>query len=185
MTSQVGFSSIINFKSSKTMKKRLRTLGLTIVSILLLLIAVNIAIEPAMALVQKTEEAPGQILYQARHHLRDSRGNTWQVVLFKQSKTNQPDTINLRLVAFPDVAEFAHPKDLEIATTNGQNFTAADIFDRKAPAPNVGQYDLSPLLKKLPEGYALKLSLPLVDGQSLILNIPPSWVEEWQEVARG
>ncbi|MDB9509766.1 DUF3122 domain-containing protein [Kamptonema animale CS-326] len=167
------------------MKKRLRALGLTIVSILLLLIAVTITIEPAMALVQKIEEAPGQILYQARHHLRDSSGNSWQVILFKQSKTNQADSINLRLVAFPDVAEFAHPKDLQIATTNGQNFTAADVFERKAPAPNVGQYDLSPFLNKLPEGYALKLSLPLVDGQSLILNIPPSWVEEWQQVAQA
>lgn len=162
-----------------------RKLRLTILSILLLLIAVNLTIQPAIALVQKTEEAPGQILYQSRHTVRDSHRNSWQAILFKQTKTNQPDTINLRLVAFPDVAEFDHPKALHISTINEQNFTAADVFDKRSPAPNVGQYDLSAILNKLPEGYALKLSLPLIDGQSLILNIPPSWVEEWQEVAQA
>ncbi|OCR01659.1 hypothetical protein BCD67_13615 [Oscillatoriales cyanobacterium USR001] len=169
------------------MKKlmRLRKLSLTIVSILLLLIAVNLTIQPAMALVQKTEEAPGQILYQSRHTVRDSHGNSWQVILFKQTKSNQPDTINLRLVAFPGIAEFDHPKTLDISTINGQNFIAADVFEKKSPATNVGQYDLSAILNKLPEGYALRLSLPLVDEQSLILNIPPSWVKEWQEVAQA
>ena len=163
---------------------RLRALALTIVSFLLLLITVNLTIQPAIALVQKTEETPGQILYQSRHNVRDSRRNSWQVILFKETKTNQPDTINLRLVAFPGVAEFAHPKDLQIATSNGQNFTAADIFENKSPAPNVGQYDFSAVLDKFPEAYFLKLSLPIVDEQSLILNIPPSWVEEWQEIAQ-
>jgi hypothetical protein len=164
---------------------RLRKSGLIIVSILLLLIAVNITIQPAMAVVQKTEEAPGQILYQSRHHIQDSHQNTWQAILFKQTKINQSDTINLRLVAFPGIAKFDHPKALHISTSNGEKFTAADVFEKKSPAPNVGQYDLSAVLKKFPEGYSLKLSLPLVDEQSLILNIPPSWVKEWQQVAQA
>ncbi|HEY9865617.1 MAG TPA: DUF3122 domain-containing protein, partial [Candidatus Obscuribacterales bacterium] len=66
-------------------------------------------LEPAHATIRQQQEAPGQMLYQSRHSLRDETGTAWQVVLFKRVKNNQIDTINLRLVGFPNQAVFLHP----------------------------------------------------------------------------
>ena len=83
-------------------------------------------LEPANATIGQQQEAPGQMLYQSRHSLRDETGTAWQVVLFKRVKNDQIDTINLRLVGFPNQAAFLHPKGLEIMTRQGRLFQAED-----------------------------------------------------------
>jgi hypothetical protein len=140
-------------------------------------------LEPANATIGQQQEAPGQMLYQSRHSLRDETGTAWQVVLFKRVKNDQIDTINLRLVGFPNQAAFLHPKGLEIMTSQGRLFQAEDQFAKKSPAANVGEYNLKEILPQLPSTEQVKLHLPL-EGQQRTLNLPSPILLEWQELIK-
>lgn len=157
-------------------------LGATLVLILLGLGTFNAP--PAAATINTIEEAPGQMLYQSRHKLRDDRGNAWQVVLFKRVKADDSTSINLRLVAFPGTADFAHPQPLKIATKTGKIFdNAEDIFAEQAPTVNIGQYNIKNILNKLPTSAPINLSVGMKDNQTVELQIPPEVVLEWQMIA--
>lgn len=152
--------------------------------VLLLLLGLGtLTTAPAAAAIRQMEEAPGQVLLQSRHTLRDEKGNAWQVVLFKRIEPDDSTTINLRLVGFPDRTKFAHPHPLKITTGRGAVFTADDLFAQKAPASNVGQYDLKDILPQLPIAGSVDLSL-MVDGDRAIdLSIPAEVTLEWQSLA--
>ncbi|MGE5656480.1 MAG: DUF3122 domain-containing protein [Actinomycetota bacterium] len=166
------------------MWQRIRALIATVTVLNLLAIFLSLGVPlSAKAALLKTEEAPGQMLYQSRQTLRDRSGNPWQVVLFKRVESHAPPSLNLRLVGFPDLAEISHPQPLKIITNTAQTLTAADVFSQNAPAPNVGEYDLSKIFDQLPANDFLKLSIPLKTGHNLNLTIPPSSVLEWQQVA--
>ncbi len=55
-----------------------------------------------------------------------------------------------------------------------------DQFSKKAPAPNVGQYDLKDILIKLAGEKSLTINLPI--KENLSLNIPYPVLLEWQEI---
>ena len=136
-----------------------------------------------IASIRTIEEAPGQMLYQSRHSWRDRAGHSWQVILFKRVKASQIASVSLRLVAFPDLAKIAHPQPLLITTKTGKVFTSPDLFAENSPAPNVGQYDLSDVLLKLPTTDRVMLHIPLIDNESVTLRLPASAVLEWQAIA--
>ncbi|BAZ37920.1 hypothetical protein NIES4101_38460 [Calothrix sp. NIES-4101] len=138
---------------------------------------------PAAATIQTIEEAPNQILYQARHKVQDDKGNTWQVVLFKRVTTDNLSSINLRLVGFPGTTNFAHPQPLKITTRTGSIFNAQDTFAEQAPADNVGQYDVQDILNKLPASASISITVAMKNNQLVVLKIPPEVILEWQIVA--
>lgn len=158
---------------------------LTLIAAIVLLLFIgfgNFYTQPAFASIRQMEEAPGQILVQSRHTLKDNRGNAWQVVLFKRTKPDGLSTIHLRLVDFPGLADFAHPKSLIITTNTGNSFQAEDVFAEKAPAANVGEFDVQDILSRLPVG-KLNLSLAMKGEETTQLSIPSEVVLEWQSVA--
>lgn len=136
--------------------------------------------QPAVAVLRLHQDAPGVMQYHSQESLPDDSGYTWQVVLFRQFQPDAPPVIYLRLVGFPDIAEFVHPSPLEITTPSNQLLIAPDAFAQEAPAPNVGQYDVTDLIAKLPTNGSLKLSVPLAGEQILSLKIPQSVAVEWQ-----
>lgn len=138
---------------------------------------------PAVAAVSQMEEAPGQILVRSRHTLRDETGKSWQVVLFKRVTAGEVESLNLRLVGFPGVADLTHPQPLEITAANGEVFTATDRFLTGAPAANVGEWNLLEILPQLPKNSPVRLSLPLGQNQSLKVRVPLPVVLEWQDIA--
>jgi hypothetical protein len=69
---------------------------------------------------------------------------------------------------------------LEVTTATGKILTAADVFVEESPASNVGQYNFTQVLNKLPTSDSLKLSVPLKDEKRLSLKIPQELVTEWQ-----
>jgi hypothetical protein len=137
----------------------------------------------AIAVLRQHQDAPGIMRYHSQESLQDESGNAWQVVLFKQLTPGKPTLFNLRLVGFPDIVEFTHPQPLEITTAGGQILTAADVFAKKSPAPNVGQYDFTATLPKLRGNDSLTLAVPLKGRQTLTLKIPQTIVVEWQWLA--
>ena len=77
---------------------------------------------PATALLRQHHETPNVLRYHARDSLKDSDGNTWQVVLFPETSQSNT-TYYLRLVGFPEINSFTHPQSLEILTwTNTKRF---------------------------------------------------------------
>lgn len=134
---------------------------------------------PANALLRQHHEAPNVLRYHARDSLQDRDGNTWQVLLFPDNTQSASTTFYLRLVGFPGVNSFTHPQSLEILTPD-RILTAQDAYAETAPAPNVGQYDLTPIMSQLPAKGKLKLAVPLNDYRELALKIPSEVLEEWQ-----
>lgn len=137
--------------------------------------------QPAAASVEKEYEAPGQVLYKSRHSLRDRSGSPWQFIFFKRYTGDELSDINLRVVGFPGVGEVAHPQPLKISTSRVE-FTAEDMFAKKSPAPNVGQYDLREILPQLPTTESLRVLIPNQES-GYPVRLPPSLVLEWQSLA--
>jgi hypothetical protein len=154
---------------------------LTLLFNLILILAISfVAIAfPATALLRQHHETENVLRYHAQDSLQDRDGNTWQVLLFPDR--NQ-DTTNyyLRLVGFPGINAFIHPQSLEILTASGKILIALDSYQNSAPAPNVGQYDLTLLLAQIPYQGSLKLSIPLAQNRELALKIPSEVLVEWQ-----
>lgn len=154
-----------------------------LVALLLLLPSTLLVSPPASALIRQQVEAPGQTLYQSRHRLRDRRGKTWQVILFKRIKVGELPNVQLRLVGFPEETIFQHPAPLNLKDSQNNHLSAADVFADKAPAPNVGQYDLTDILESVSASGSLELSLPVENGETRI-SIPAVIILEWQYLAR-
>ncbi|KPQ33361.1 MAG: Protein of unknown function (DUF3122) [Phormidesmis priestleyi Ana] len=154
-------------------------------------------VSPANAAIRQLEEAPGQVVYQSRQTLKDQHGSSWQAVAFKRIRsgdssgdTEDTPTFYLRLVGFPGVANIDRSRPLVLTDSLGTSFTANDasakIFtDTTSPEPNVGQYDIAPIVSNLSSVLPLKLSLPTVQREltqldSIELLVSPALVEEWK-----
>jgi hypothetical protein len=142
----------------------------------------------AAAAIRQLEEAPGQVVYQSRQTLKDQHGNGWQAVAFKRIRSDGQSSFELRLVGFPGVVEIDRSQPLTLTNSFGKTLTATDassnIFTEVTqPEPNVGQYDLQPLLPQLQVGIPLKLTLPIVNGEAVNLPVSPALIKEWQTVA--
>ncbi|WP_103666746.1 DUF3122 domain-containing protein [Pseudanabaena sp. BC1403] len=140
----------------------------------------------ASAAIRQLEEAPNQMVYQVRQSLKDQHGNTWQTVAFKRVRPDGNSSFELRLVGFPNLVAIDHSQPLTLTNSLGKTLTAADtssnIF-KEGSQPNVGQYDLQPLLSELQAEIPLKISLPTLKGEAISLSVPSSLVAEWQTVA--
>ena len=139
---------------------------------------------PAIALLRQHHETPNVLRYHAQDSLKDRDGNTWQVLLFPDKTQIHTTKYYLRLVGFPGINSFNHPQSLEILTSEGNVLTAKDDYQQSAPAPNVGQYDLTSIVPQLPQKGTLKLAVPLQENRELSLKIPREVLTEWQLLAR-
>ena len=142
----------------------------------------NFTNQSVLASILQMEEVPEQVLIQSRHTLKDNKGDSWQVVLFKRTKADGSSMIHLRLVDFPGLADFVHPQPLTITTNAGDSFKAKDVFAEEAPAANVGEFDVQNVLLHLPVS-KLNLSLAMKSDDSTNLSIPSEVVLEWQSIA--
>ncbi|MDB9311806.1 DUF3122 domain-containing protein [Spirulina sp. CS-785/01] len=136
---------------------------------------------PANAVIRITQEGFQKTLYRSQQTIKDQQGYAWQVVLFKRTQPDKPADMNLRLVGYPDVTQFLHPQPLKIVATEDQEFLVPDRFAEKTPASNVGQYDVTGIIKQLPAVNFLRLELPLKDPHEL--RIPYFVVKEWKNLA--
>jgi hypothetical protein len=166
--------------------RRLRQIFWWLLLISILTISIFLALgspssQMVIAAVTHLEAAPGEILYRSQTKLDDQSGHVWQIVLFKQVYPNQDISLNLRLVGFPNSAELIHPQPLQITTTSGKTFTAADVFLDEAPAPTIAQYDFKEILPQLPNE-PLQLGIPLPKQNFINISVPQSVVREWHEV---
>ena len=140
---------------------------------------------PATAAIQQLEEAPGQVIYQSRQTLQDQHGNSWQTIAFRRIRSGNSPVLFLRFVAFPGVTSIDRSPPLALTNSLSKILTANDasakIFtDETSPEPNVGQYDLAPIISELQPTLPLKLSLPTTQSEPVEILVPSSLVEEWK-----
>jgi Protein of unknown function (DUF3122) len=142
---------------------------------------------PAFATTAQIEESPGQMLYQSRQNLRDQTGKSWQVIAFKRIHPEGSAIISLRLVGFPGAMELDHTQPLTLTTSLGQTLIAKDVsseISQDTPAlANVGEYDIQPVLPQLRSEIPLELTLPMVTGSAIKLQIPSTAIQEWQTIS--
>jgi len=142
---------------------------------------------PAFAAMTQIEEYPGQMLYQSRQKLRDQTGNYWQAIAFKRIHPEGSAIVSLRLVGFPGTVEFDHTQPLTLKTSMGQTLTAKDIsseISSDTPTPaNVAEYDIKSILRQLKPEIPIQLTLPMVTGSTIKLQIPFTAIQEWQTIS--
>ena len=163
-----------------------RTVALLLITALLglTLLCCLFSPSPALAEIRQFQEAPGRVLYQSRQTLWDGHKHSWQAIAFQRS---QPDTsfhIYLRLVAFPGTADIDRSQPLVLSNSMGETFEATDnsgqiLADASSPEPNVGQYDLQPILDQLRAEMSWSLHIPLSQHETTTLFVPSSVVQEW------
>ena len=142
----------------------------------------------AHAAIRQLEEAPGQVVYQSRQALTDQRGDRWQVIAFKRTRPDHTTAIYLRLVGFPGSAQLDRSQPLRLTNSLGKTLTATDasqdmFTDETQVKPEIGQYDLQPILLQLESAIPLQLVLPTLDSTEIILNVAPELVVEWRSLA--
>jgi Protein of unknown function (DUF3122) len=141
----------------------------------------------AFAAITQIEEATGQMLYQSRQKLQDQTGKSWQAIAFKRIYPDGSAMVSLRLVGFPGAVEFDRTQPLTLTTSLGQNFTAKDVSSKisqdTSALANVGEYDIQQVLPQLQAEIPLHLTLPMVTGTSIKLQIPSTAIEEWQTIS--
>lgn len=170
------------------MKPVLRLIGSTfILGMLAWVLTINLAIAPAQAAIRQLEEAPGQMVYQSRQTLKDQQGSSWQAIAFKRIRPDDTAVIYLRLVGFPGTADIDHSQPLTLTNSMGKTLTAADVShdmftDQTQMEPDVGQYDLQPILMQLELSIPLRLTLATLDQSEITLNVSPAVVEEWRSL---
>lgn len=140
---------------------------------------------PAIAAIRQLEEGPHQVVYQSRHNLTDQHGRAWQAIAFKRIYPNGKQHIYLRLVGFPGIGNIDRSRPLMLENAMGSRLTLSDassqIFtDAQQPEPYVGQYDLESVLPEIQVEMPWQLILPLLDQDSLNLNLPSIVIQEWQ-----
>jgi hypothetical protein len=150
-------------------------------------ISINVAIAPVHAVIRQLEEAPGQMVYQARQTLQDQHGNSWQAIAFERVRPDGTAHIYLRLVGFPGTAELDHSQPLTLTSSRGKTLTAADVSpdmftDKTQIKTDMGQYDLQPILMQLESAIPLQLTLQTLGQEEISLNVSPTVVEEWQSL---
>lgn len=167
-----------------------RTVSLLVVTAFIgLVLLCSVCSTPsAFAAIRQLEEAPGQIVYQSRQTLKDQHNTSWQAIAFKRIRPDGNTSFYLRLVGFPGAAEIAHSQPLTLTNSMGQILNAVDassqIFtDARLPEPNVGQYDLQPILSHLRVELPWHLSVPMTHDETIVLHVPQFLVQEWQTVA--
>ena len=136
-------------------------------------------IQPALASIHAYPISTHEIMYRSQQSLRDSRDSSWQLVLYKTANFGNVETLHLRLVGFPGLAEIAHPENLQITTANDKVWEAEDALINSSFPTNVGEYDFLEVMKQLDREMPLWLTIPLKGVPTLELVVPPFAVKEW------
>ncbi len=175
------------------MKAILRSIGsLFILGMLAWVLTINLAIAPTQAATRHLEESPGETVYQSeiyrsRQTLKDQQGGSWQAIAFQRTHPDHTATMYLRLVGFPGTANLDHSQPLTLTDSMGKTFTAADVshdmfMDKIQMEPDVGEYNLQPILMQLESAIPLQLTLLNLDQSEIKLNVSPDVVEEWRSL---
>jgi hypothetical protein len=138
----------------------------------------------ALAKVQFLQEAD-QWIYQAQHTVPDTDGRRWEVTALKQMEADSQG-FYLRLIPQSITVHFDTTRPLLLKTASGKQLTASNVtrqyFTDALPVPNIGQYDIQPLLPQLQAERSLQLQLPGTMERTITISITSDILAEWTTV---
>lgn len=151
---------------------------------LLILLLWGVGLPVAHASVHVYRERPGQVTVRSRLSLRDFRDRAWQAIAFKRTQGTTLQGYYLRLVGFPGAVAVDRQQPVALFAPTGQSWQLQWAVDPQAKTlpPNVGQFDLAPLLEDIDHALPLEVQLPLVGAEPAEMAIAPFIVEEWLQV---
>ena len=142
------------------------------------------AIAAPLASLHTYQEQPGQTTFRSKQSLRDRSDRSWQVILFKRYQDNNIQGLYLRLVGFPGIVSVNREKPILIATGASKQWQAEPKLDPQTPElpENVAQYDVGKAIADLKGDIPLQVNIPLGNGSTAQLVVPPFAVHEWREL---
>lgn len=83
--------------------------------------------------------------------------------------------------------ELDHNQPLTLTTSMGQTLTAKDVTNEISQGAtalaNIGEYDIQAVLPQLQSEIPLELTLPILTGEAIELQVPSIAIQEWQTIA--
>jgi hypothetical protein len=146
--------------------------------VLIILLWLGFAVSPAAAEIRPFHESPGKLLYKSQWTLQDQHQRSWQAIAFQVRPSQPTFAIQLRLVGFPGSVQVKAEQPLLL--DDRQHFFSAPPIEFAKP-PEVGQFDLQPVLSQLNPRSPLYLTLA-AEGERIELKVPPFLIEEWQSL---
>ena len=140
--------------------------------------------ESAIASIHTYHERPGQTTFRSKQSLRDRKDRSWQVILFKRYQANDLQGLYLRLVGFPGIVSVSAQQPLKIATGASAQWKASPALDPPTQSlpENSAQYDVAVAIAELAGDIPLQVDIPLADGSTAQLVVPPFAVHEWRDL---
>lgn len=162
------------------------TKSLVTVWLFLLIVLPALTLSPAatLASIHIYNERPGQTTFRSKQSLRDRNDRSWQVILFKRYQSNELEGLYLRLVGFPGVVAPNSQKSLRIATGSSTQWQAQPALDPQTQSlpENAAQYDVTQAIADLAGDIPLQIDIPLANGSTAQLVVPPFAVHEWRDL---
>ncbi len=160
-----------------------------LVTLLLSLCCLLLSAAPAraslpIASLHTYQELPGQTTFRSKQSLRDRTDRSWQIILFKRYQSDELQGLYLRLVGFPGLVTVNRKQPLTIATGSSLQWQAAAELDpQTAELPDyAGQYNVMTAVSELSGDIPLQIDVPLGDGSTAEIVVPPFAVHEWREL---
>lgn len=129
-------------------------------------------------------EQPGQTTFRSKQSLRDRSDRSWQVILFKRYQTDDIQGLYLRLVGFPGMVSVNQDRPITIATGASMQWQAEPALDPQTSElpENAAQYDVAKAIADLAGDIPLQIDIPLGNGSTAQLVVPPFAVREWRNL---
>lgn len=137
-----------------------------------------------VASIHTYQELPGQTTFRSKQSLRDRSDRSWQVILFKRYQAEALQGLYLRLVGFPGIVSVNQKQPIVIATGASAQWQAAPKLDPQTPElpEYAAQYDVAQAIFELAGDIPLQVNIPLGDGGTAQLVVPPFAVREWRDL---
>ncbi len=137
-----------------------------------------------LASIHTYHEMPGQTTFRSKQSLRDRSDRAWQIILFKRYQADELQGLYLRLIGFPGVVSVDSQKPLTIATGASAQWSAPGELDLQTQSlpDNAAQYNVATAIAELVGDIPLQVAIPLADGSTAQLVVPPFAVQEWRDL---
>lgn len=158
--------------------------SLILVGSVLFLAPSAIAAPLPLASIHTYQEQPGQTTFRSKQSLRDRSDRSWQVILFKRYQTQDIQGLYLRLIGFPGMVSVNQKQPITIATGASTQWQANAELDPQTPElpKYAAQYDVAQAISEIKGDIPLQVNIPLGDGSTAQLVVPPFAVHEWRDL---
>lgn len=167
------------------MDKR-QSLWVMLLTIAVVLVMAIAGVPAARGEINHREDPSGQLVYESHQTLVDRQGRQWETRLFQHFQRDGDADLCLQLTGQMGNVTIARNRPLQLTLSNGEVIqapdTSCDIFPNASPAPHLAQYHLQSFTSQLQLTTALHLSIPVVDGDAIEIDVPQAVLEEWKAI---